>query len=323
VATFVLKRLGVAVVVLALFSFLTFWFFAAKTPPMKGHPVLPAYWDWLSGFSSGRSFNSLLSGQSLWPTLVPALGHTAALLAGTFVVVLVLSIAAAITAVRVRGSVLDLVLRALSYLAWAVPAFLLALVVQELVSVAGGGRGLGPFPVAGWPGSCPVGLGLSYGTITPCPAAGTGVRYGLNLLRYLTLPTLTLAVGFVGFHARFLRAALLETLSAPYITTARAKGVSERKVVQRHALRASMSTFVGALLADFGLIFGAALAVDWVFHLNGVGTVFVREFPIDSFSPTDTYSVQLVLLLSGALVLVSSVLSEIAVIMLDPRTGPG
>jgi ABC-type dipeptide/oligopeptide/nickel transport system permease component len=93
--------------------------------------------------------------------------------------------------------------------------------------------------------------------------------------------------------------------------------------VQRHALRASMSTFVGALLSDFGLIFGAALAVDWVFHLNGVGTVFVREFPIDSFSPTDTYSVQLVLLLSGALVLVSSVLSEIAVIMLDPRTGPG
>src|SRR6185437_6737004 len=154
-------------------------------------------------------------------------------------------------------------------------------------------------------------------------AAGTGVRYVLNLLRYLTLPTLTLAIGFVGFHARFLRAALLETLSAQYITTARAKGLSERAVVQRHALRASMGAFVGALLSDFGLIFGAALAVDWVFHLNGIGTVFIREFPTQSFSPIDTYSVQLVLLLSGALVLVSSLASEIAVVLLDPRVRPG
>jgi peptide/nickel transport system permease protein len=318
VAAFVVRRAVLAAAVLAGFSFLTFWFFAAEAPPLKGHPVLPEYWRWIRGFGSGRSFHSLLvPDSSLWTTVGPALGHTAILLAGALVLVVALSLVVGLTAARFRGSALDLLVRALSYLAWAVPAFLLALAVQEVVS------GLGPFPVAGWPGSCPVGLGLNSGTISPCPAAGTGVRYVANVLRYLTLPTVVLAVGFVGLHGRYLRATLLETLSAPYITTARAKGLPERHVLVRHALRASLATFTGSLLSDFGVIFGATLAVDWVFHLEGLGTVFIREFPTQGFAPIDTYSVQLVLLLAGALVVLSSLVSEIAVSLLDPRVGSG
>jgi peptide/nickel transport system permease protein len=324
VAAFVVRRAALAALVLAGFSFLTFWFFAAEAPPLKGHPVLPEYWHWVRGFGSGRSFHSLLvPDSSLWPVVGPALGHTVILLAGALVLVVALSLAVGVTAARFRRSILDLVVRALSYLAWAIPAFLLALAVQEVVSVVGSGRGLGPFPVAGWPGSCPVGLGLNNGTISPCPAAGTGLRYVANVLRYLTLPTLVLAAGFVGLHGRYLRATLLETLNAPYITTARAKGLPERHVIGRHALRASLATFTGSLLSDFGVIFGATLAVDWVFHLEGLGTVFIREFPTQGFAPIDTYSVQLVLLLAGGLVVLSSLVSEIAVSLLDPRVRPG
>jgi len=171
VAAFVVRRAALAALVLAGFSFLTFWFFAAEAPPLKGHPVLPEYWRWVSGFGSGRSFHSLLVPESsLWPTVRPALAHTVILLAGALVLVVALSLVVGVTAARFRGSALDLVVRALSYLAWAIPAFLLALAVQEVVSVLGSGRGLGPFPVAGWPGSCPVGLGLNSGTISPCPA---------------------------------------------------------------------------------------------------------------------------------------------------------
>jgi ABC-type dipeptide/oligopeptide/nickel transport system permease component len=61
------------------------------------------------------------------------------------------------------------------------------------------------------------------------------------------------------------------------------------------------------------------MAVDWIFELNGLGTVLVSEFPISSFSPIDIYSVQLVLLLTGALVIASSLLSELVVSWLDPR----
>ncbi len=151
--------------------------------------------------------------------------------------------------------------------------------MQQLVSNVGGGEGLGPFPIAGWPGSCPTGIGIDAGDLLRCTAAGSGPTYVLNIARYLVFPTLVLAVGFVGLHGRHLRAQLLETLHAPYITTARAKGLSEHRVVTRHALRASLATFFGVLLADFGTIFGAALAVDWVFQLNGLGALLIHEFP--------------------------------------------
>jgi peptide/nickel transport system permease protein len=256
-------------------------------------------------------------------TVLDAFGHTAALLATALLLVLFFSVALALAAARKRGSALDVLLRSVSYLAWAVPAFLLALLVQKLLDAVGGAHGLGPFPVAGWPGSCPAGLGINAGTIQPCAAAGTGAHYALNVLRYVTLPAATLAVGFVGLHGRYLRSALLETLDAPFVTTARAKGLSERRVLIGHALRASLATFVSAVLSDFGAVFGAAMAIDWIFELNGLGTVLVNEFPANSGAPINTYSLQLVLLITGALVIASSFLSELAIGTLDPRMGGG
>jgi peptide/nickel transport system permease protein len=111
------------------------------------------------------------------------------------------------------------------------------------------------------------------------------------------------------------------TLHAPYTTTARAKGLPERRVIFRHALRNSLATFVSALLLDFGAIFGAALAVDYVFKLDGVGTLFLYE--ISAFSETASvhfYSVPLLLMLTAALVVLTSITAEAAVTWLDPRT---
>jgi peptide/nickel transport system permease protein len=328
---FVLRRLVLAAVVLAALSFVSFAFFASQTVPLKGHPLLPAYWTWLTGLWGGRSFHSLtftvpvegsvpLRGTPapLLPGLLSALGHTAVLLTGALLLVVVFSVVLGVAAARRPGSALDVFLRAGSYLAWAVPAFLLALLIQLGVNSVGGIHGLGPFPLAGWPGSCPAGIGLNGGTLT-CPPAGSGARYVLNVLRYVTLPVLALAVGFVGLHGRYLRSSLLDALGTPYVVTARAKGLSERNVIVRHALRNSLVTFVSALLADFGAIFGAALAVDWIFQLRGLGAALVSQFPIESFAAIDTYAVQLLLLVTGCLVVVSSILSELAVVWLDPR----
>jgi peptide/nickel transport system permease protein len=252
-------------------------------------------------------------------TMLDALGHTAALLGGAMLLVSVFSLVLAVAAASRRGSALDVALRGLSYLAWGVPAFLLGMIVQKALYSVGTSYGVGPFPLAGWPGSCSAGLGINGGNLPNCPAAGSGVHYLLNVLRYVTFPAVTLAVGFIGLHARYLRSSLIDTLEAPFVTTARAKGLSERRVVFRHALRASLVTFVSALLADIGAVFGAAMAVDWIFELNGLGTVLVREFPIDSASPINLYSVQLVLLLTGGLVIATSYLSELSVGWLDPR----
>jgi peptide/nickel transport system permease protein len=324
--TFVVRRLVFGFLVLLVLSFGSFCFFASQPESFpSGKPVLTEYWTWLEGMGTGRSLHALTGPAPPLlnrpaTTMLNALGHTLAMLAVAFAIVVLLSVAIGLAAAITRGSALDLLLRALTYLAWATPAFLLALLVQKLVNAVGSPHGIGPFPIAGWPGWCPAGVGLNAGIVSPCPVAGTGLHYASNVLRYVTLPALVLAVGFVGLHARYLRSSLLDALDAPFITTARAKGLPERGVIVRHAMRASLVTFVGALFADFGAVFGAALAVDWVFQLNGFGSVLIAEFPIDAAAGIDIYGVQILLLLTGALVVVSSFVGELGVHLLDPRT---
>lgn len=320
-AAFVVRRFALAFAVLAVLSCASFCFFAW----LSGMPsILTLYGKWVTGLWGGSTFHSFAQRSTprnftqTGVTIIAAFGHTVVLLALSIVLVVVLSIGVAVVAASRRGSLLDLTLRAFSYLAWAVPGFMLALLVQLLVNHIGGARGIGPFPLAGWPGNCPAGIGINSGHLTPCPATGSGVRYVLNVLRYTTLPAATLAVGFVGLHARYIRSALLETLGLPFVTTARAKGLPERTVLLRHALRASLVTFVGALLSDFGAILGGALAIDWVFQLNGLCTVFISEFPVDS-GGVDPYSLVPVLLLTALLVTVSTTIADLVIYRLDPR----
>jgi peptide/nickel transport system permease protein len=323
------RRLVLGFLVLAVLSLGSFCFFAWQDPRLspvgEAHPSLLAlYWTWVKGLWGGASYHVLLFTaaptrlNTQATTMFAALGHTSVLLATALAIVVLLSIALALVTASRRDSALDVLLRVVTYLAWAMPAFLLALLVQVLVDTISGSRGIGPFPLAGWPGSCPTGVGVNAGTLTPCPAAGSGIRYALNVARYVTLPAATLGLGFVGLHARYLRSALLEALDAPFVTTARAKGLSERRVLVHHALRASLVTFVGAVLADFGAIFGSAMAVDYIFQLNGLGTVFISEFPTD-FGSIDTYSIEPVLLLTAILVIVSSIVADLTIFWLDPR----
>lgn len=324
-----LRRTALTVLLLAALSFASFYFFADTLAPLKGHPALPEYWVWVKGLFSGRSFESLIYREypsndpaSLWPLVLPALAHTAVLLGAAIVLVIVLSVGMAYVGARLGGSALDLVLRLFGYACWSIPAFLLAMLVQLGAGAAGGSGGIGPFPLAGWPGSCPAAVGLNAGTLNPCPPAGHGAVLVLHVLTHIALPATVLAVGFVGLHGRYLRSALIEQIGLPYIATARGKGLSERRVLLRHALRNALATFTSALFSDFGAIFGAALAVDWVFQLGGIGVLLLREFP-QSFGPADIYAIELILIFTGAFVLVSSLLADIAVAGLDPRVRRG
>lgn len=316
-ASFPLRRTVAAAALLLVFSFASFCLFAAKFAPLRGHPILPAYWRWLRNIPNGSSLSSGLFGP-IWPNLLPSLGHTVALLAFTLVLVVVLGSLFGTVAAATSGSPTDWALRSFMYVSWGVPAFLLAFLVQEAINGLGGSHGLGPFPLAGWPGSCPTGFGLDAGVVTPCPAAGSGLAYLANLMRYLTLPAFTLACAFVGLHARYLRSSLIVGLGAPHVTTARSKGVSETVVMVRHVLRNALGPFLGALLSDFGVVFGAAMVVDWVFQLRGLGSLFIVETN-PSAPAIDAYAVEALLLVTALMLLVSSLLAEAAVVAFDPR----
>jgi peptide/nickel transport system permease protein len=324
---FVVRRAMLGILVLWLLSLTSFCALASQDVTLNGRALLPEYWTWLKGVFTGHSVALVEQPAPSRPnplagtTLLDAIGHTAALLVVALLLVVVFAVGLALVAAIRRGSFLDLALRGLSYLAWGVPAFLLALLIQKLFDGLGNEYGWGPFPLAGWPGSCPPPLGLDLGVLPGCRAAGSGLSYVANVFRYLTLPALALAVGFIGLQGRYLRSALLETLDAPFIVTAHGKGLPERRVVLGHALRVSLPTFLSAVLSDFGTIFGAALAVDWIFALNGLGTVLISDFPgPEDQSPfMGTYSVQIVVLIAGAIVLAASFFAELAVAWLDPR----
>ncbi|MGH2933152.1 MAG: ABC transporter permease subunit [Gaiellaceae bacterium] len=319
-----LRRLVLALSVIVALSCTSFCFFTWENQRSLGLGTLVGdWWVWVRGLWGGPSLHlfevpiptrNFTAGTSMFD----AVGHTAVLLGLALLLTVLGSVGLALVAAARRGSALDFVLRVLSYAAWAVPAFLLALLVQLLAGTLGGDRGIGPFPLAGWPGTCPAGIGLNAGHLSSCPAAGSGIRYALNVLRYATLPTVTLTLGFVGLHARYLRSALLETMGAPFVTTARAKGLPERRVLVRHGLRASLGTFVGALFSDFGAILGTALAVDFVFQFNGLGTMFISGFPQGPGGVNPVWMTS-ILTLAALLVTASSLLGDLAVRWLDPR----
>jgi peptide/nickel transport system permease protein len=334
---YILRRLALTLFVLVAVSYLTFVLVATQFsatcssqftpdgtfPPLAGSvgQASRLYVHWLRGIPSGHSFGNVC-GAPITQNLTEALGHTGALLAMTFVLVVVLSLLFGVLAAARAGSWLDLGFRAFSYTAWAVPPFLLALVLQSAVIWLGKTWGFHFFPESGWPDAC-IFNGLPFCPGAPSAAHGWGY-YG-DVLRFLVVPSLALSVAFVGIHSRFLRSSLLVALASPYTTTARAKGLSERRVVLRHALRNSLGVFTSVLLLDFGAVVGAALAVDYVFKMNGLGLLFLSEIgglgsqSGDGPKFLDPYAVQGLLTVIAVLVAAASLLAEIAVLLLDPR----
>jgi peptide/nickel transport system permease protein len=322
-ASFLLRRLGFGFV--ALFVGLTgsFFLFASKFLPLVQLPLLSSYWAWLRGLANGRSFSTGLLTPHLLSAEGAAFGRTLLLLGVSLVVVLLIAVPLGCLAAARQGSALDFLLRSSSYVAWAVPAFLAATILQEAFGRIAGGWGFGWFPNGGWAGDCPNGLGIDPHNFN-CPSDGSGATHVGLVLYHLALPAIAMALGFIGLHARYLRNSLLDALDAPYITVARAKGLTESAVILRHGVRNALVTFVPALVSDFGLIFGAALAIDFIFQLGGIGTLFINalRLNVDGFVPVDTYALQLSLLLGGCLMITASVVGEATLWLLDPRTRP-
>jgi peptide/nickel transport system permease protein len=336
-AVFLIRRLMLGLIALLVGLTASFGFWASQYPPLKGTPFFHAYWVWLRGvFTGGSLQHGLLPapsppGSFTLPTghapilsiVGSALGRTSLLLALTLVIVAVAAVVLGCLAAATRGSKLDFSLRTTSYIAWAVPGFVLATLLQQSLARTPLGWGLNWFPTGGWPGQCPNSLGDDPAT-GACPAAGHGVLLVAHVLYHLALPAVALAAGFIGLHARYLRNSLLEALAAPHIVVARGKGLPERTIVLRHAMRNALAVFVPALLGDFGAIFSAALVVDVIFGLGGIGTLFLGmlKLNVDGLVPIDTYQMQLILLFAGGVMIVASLLGEAAVALLDPRVGP-
>jgi peptide/nickel transport system permease protein len=152
---------------------------------------------------------------------------------------------------------------------------------------------------------------LNTGSAFPVGGYGEGP---LGHLRSMFLPSLTVALGIAPILIRSLRAALLEVLESDYVTTARSKGLSERRVLVRHALRNAVVSTVSVLGVNIGFLVGGTLVIEQVFALPGVGqlminSIFQRDFPV----------VQAVTLAFAVIVVLVYLLTDVAHALLDPR----
>ncbi|MDH5355911.1 MAG: ABC transporter permease, partial [Gammaproteobacteria bacterium] len=131
------------------------------------------------------------------------------------------------------------------------------------------------------------------------PASGMFAIYGggdlLDLGRHLLLPALTLSIVATGVIARLTRSAMLEVLRQDYIRTARAKGLSEKKVLYRHAFKASLVSIIPVIGVQAGFVLGGAVYIETVFQWPGVGRMLVQ-----AISQRD------ILLVQGGVVIVAS-----------------
>ncbi len=130
----------------------------------------------------------------------------------------------------------------------------------------------------------------------------------------LILPWLVLAASFTAIYARLLRANLIEVMSEDYIRTARAKGLSERRVVMRHGMRAAITPIVTAFGLDVGVLLGGAILTETVFNIPGIG-----RLAYDSILAGDLPMIQGTVLLGAFFIVVANLIVDIAYAVIDPR----
>jgi peptide/nickel transport system permease protein len=232
------------------------------------------------------------------PEVLSATPVTLSLVFGAAVIWVVFSILTGVAAAVFRGTVIDPILMILALIGISVPVFWLG----EVVNLVTQSR-LHNFFLFSW---VPP---LGYTPLTQDP---------LMWFEQLIFPWLTLSVLYIGFYARVLRANLIETENEDYIRTARAKGLSERRVLLRHTLRTSMITFVSLFGLDFGiLVGGGALLTEVVFGLPGVGLL-----TYNSLTALDLPVIMTTVIYGAFFITLANALVDLLYAWLDPRVRP-
>lgn len=145
-------------------------------------------------------------------------------------------------------------------------------------------------------------------------ASGGGIKDVLDVLYHLVLPTLTLSLVYLAQYGRLSRASMLDVLGADFIRTARAKGLADRVVLYKHALRNALLPVVTVLGLQFGNVMAGAILVETVFNWPGLG-----RLAFESVLRRDYPTILGVLLFSSIVVIVMNIVTDLCYRLIDPR----
>jgi len=256
-------------------------------------PVYVQYWKYMKGivlhFDFGYSFQD---SQPVRTEIFDRIPATISLTFGAVVVWLLVGIPVGIISAIKRRSPLDRTTMGLALLAISAPVYWLGLVALYLFS-----NDIGVVKIFDGAGT--------YTPLSEDPGKWLGS---------LLLPWMVLAASFAAFYARLLRANLIETMSEDYIRTARAKGLPERRVIGRHAMRAAITPIVTILGLDIGILLGGAILTEVVFNIPGIG-----RLAYGGIINADLPVIQGTVLFGAFFIVVANLIVDIVYAFLDPR----
>jgi peptide/nickel transport system permease protein len=248
-------------------------------------PLPEQYARFVVGIPQGDLGTSIILRRPVSSVIGERLGPTVLLLAYATLIAVVLALPLGIASALRRNRITDHSIRLLTLVAFAMPAFWLGLILIRSLALD-----LGAFPVSGY---------------------GDGF---VDHLYHLTLPALTIGLFLTAMLVRSLRSSLVEVLSAEFIEAARARGLSDVRVVGKHALRNSLIATITVLAVNLGWLISSAVVIERVFDIPGLGqllveSIYTRDFP----------TIQALTLVFGLLVIGINLLSDLAYAVVDPR----
>jgi peptide/nickel transport system permease protein len=254
-------------------------------------PFLTQYRDWLSNFARGDMgfiFESVSSKRPIADQIKKELGVSLQLVFYAQFLALAVAIPVGVLAAYKAGTWLDKILNAGAFGLLAVPNFVFAFLLIFYLAVQ-----------AGW---FPTQQYVAFGTD---PA---------EHFRHMFLPAFSLAIGQIAIYMRLLRSDMIQTLQEDFITMAKAKGLTTRRILWRHALRPSSFTLLTAAALNFGALIGGALVIEFVFQLPGMGFGLVTAVSTRQYTAVQAY----VALIAIAYVLFNVIVDALYTV-LDPR----
>ena len=249
------------------------------------------YWKWFSGALSGDLGLSFKHNEPVATVISDHMWISFGIGIFAYIFQILIAIPLGVKAATNQYGAVDYTTSVLAMIGISLPSFFLAYLLLRVFAV-----GLGWFPLQG-------------------TAAGDTTGFDLwDLLWHMVLPMVTVIIGSIGGLMRHTRTNTLEVLNQDYVRTARAKGLSERKVVYKHVFRNTMVPIVTMMAGIIPGLFGGMMILEDVFAINGIGRIAYQALQVGDIPLVMGYNMFI-----SILSVVGTLLSDITYMLVDPR----
>jgi peptide/nickel transport system permease protein len=252
-------------------------------------PLWAQYWSWLAAFARGDWGYSFSDGRPVASRIAERLPATLELISVAIAGALALAIPAGILSAARRGRTFDRIVTAIAMAGISLPAFWFGLLLQMIFA-----NGLGWLPSSG----------------RTTPGAGDVADH----VQHLLMPAAVLAIVQASSWSRYLRGSMIDTLAQPFVAAARARGISEDRVLWRHALRHAIGPVVAVVMVDAALLVSGAVVTESVFAWPGLGSLFT-----EALGRRDYTVLMALLMITSAAIVVLNVAADAAHALADAR----